>query len=102
MPANVSQLTFATPAAAYKESQSARELRMSDNKGADVCGLCDHGKVITRNEELAFHQWTSRGYVFCKVRIPMGTCDRCSARTWDEAAEAIIEQAVSQAHEKLS
>jgi predicted transcriptional regulator len=74
---------------------------MSDNQSADVCGLCDHGKVITRDEELAFHQWTSRGYVFCKVRIPMGTCDGCSARSWDEAAEAIIEQAVRQAYEKL-
>jgi hypothetical protein len=35
------------------------------------------------------------------VRIPMGTCDGCSARSWDEAAEAIIEQAVRQAYEKL-
>jgi hypothetical protein len=74
---------------------------MSDNQGADFCDFCGQGKVFTRDEELAFHQWTSRGYVFCKVRIPMGTCDRCGAKNWDEAAEAIIEQAVRQEYDKL-
>jgi hypothetical protein len=74
---------------------------MTDCADADLCDLCEQGKVIKRDEELAFHQWTSRGYVFCRVKIPMGTCERCGAKSWDEAAEAMIEQAVSREFDKL-
>ena len=71
---------------------------MSDG---DICDFCEQGKVVTREEELAFYQWTTRGYVFCRVRIPMGTCEACGAKTWNEAAEAIIEDAVRQEHDRL-
>lgn len=69
---------------------------------SDRCEFCEQGKLLTRNEGLSFHQWTNRGYVFCRVRIPVRTCDRCGAKTWDEAAEAIIEQAVRKEYDKLS
>lgn len=72
---------------------------MTDN---DRCDLCERGKVVKRNEKLSFHQWTNRGYVFCSVVIPLGTCEQCGAKTWDEAAEAIIEQAVRKEYDKLS
>lgn len=74
---------------------------MSDGADADLCDFCKQGKLIKRTEEIAFHQWTDRGTVFCKVNIPMGICDMCGAKTWDESAESIIEEAVRQAREKL-
>jgi hypothetical protein len=75
---------------------------MTDSKNDERCDFCKRGTVITRDEKLAFHQWTSRGYVSCRVVIPVGTCERCGAKSWDEAAEAIIEQAVRQEYDKLS
>jgi hypothetical protein len=74
---------------------------MWDSKGADVCDFCGQRKVIRREEELVFHQWTSRGYVLCRVRIPMGICAECGAKNWDEAAEAVIEEAVRHQYDKL-
>jgi len=74
---------------------------MTERADAERCDFCEQGRVIRRTEELAFHQWTSRGYVFCKVKIPMGTCERCGAKSWDEAAEALIEDAVRQQYDKL-
>jgi hypothetical protein len=76
--------------------------RMPNEESPDLCEFCACKKVIKSYEELAFHQWTSRGYVFCKVKIPMGTCEKCGARSWDDAAEAMIEQAVRREYERLS
>lgn len=74
---------------------------MPNEESPDLCEFCTCGKMIKGYEELAFHQWTNRGYVFCKVRIPMGTCENCGARSWDDSAEAAIEQAVRQEYERL-
>jgi hypothetical protein len=74
---------------------------MSDSEGADACDFCKRGRVVTRCEELRFYQWTARGYLSCRVSIPMGTCDECGAKTWGEEAEAIIEEAVRQEYDKL-
>ena len=56
---------------------------------------------MSRAEELAFHQSTSRGYIRCKVTIPMSVCERCGAKSWDEAAEALIEEAARREQDKL-
>jgi hypothetical protein len=75
---------------------------MPDDEGADICELCRRGRKIKRDEELAFHQWTDRGYVFCRETITMDICDHCNARSWDEAAEAAIEEAVRRAYDQFS
>jgi hypothetical protein len=67
----------------------------------DTCDFCGHGTVTRRDEEMAFHQWTDRGYVFCKVVVPMSVCGECGGKTWDESAETIIENAVQREFEKL-
>jgi hypothetical protein len=68
----------------------------------ETCELCGRGQKIKRDEELAFSQWTDRGYVACRVTIPVSTCDHCNAKSWDEAAEAAIEEAVRKAYDQLS
>jgi hypothetical protein len=32
----------------------------------------------------------------------MGICDRCGTKSWDEAAEELIERAVREAYDQLS
>jgi hypothetical protein len=75
---------------------------MSTGERADICDFCGNGTVIRRDEKISFHQWTDRGYVFCTVTIPMHVCPVCDARFWDEAAEAIIEEAVRTEYDKRS
>lgn len=75
---------------------------MPDKGCAGLCELCGRRSKITREEELAFSQWTDRGYVSCRVTIPVSTCGFCKTRSWDETAEAAIEAAVRQAYDQLS
>lgn len=75
---------------------------MPDKDCAGLCELCGRRAKIKQDEELAFHQWTDRGYVSCRVTIPVSTCGYCKTRSWDETAESIIEQAVRNAYDQLS
>jgi hypothetical protein len=68
----------------------------------DGCGSCGHHTVVRREQEVAFHEWTDRGYVFCKVLVPAAVCERCGTRTWEKAAEAIIEDAMRRERDKLT
>jgi hypothetical protein len=74
---------------------------MSEIEKPEICVHCKRGLVRERNEGLKFHQWTDKGYVFCRVTIPMGVCDNCGSRSWDDEAEAMIEEAVRQAYDTL-
>jgi hypothetical protein len=75
---------------------------MSEESSDDVCELCHRGHAVKQRERMRFHQWTDRGYVLCEVTIPVGICGRCGMKSWDEAAEAIIEQAVREARDRLA
>lgn len=75
---------------------------MLDSENADLCDFCGKGQVTKRSEEIAFHQQTDRGTISCKVTIPIGVCQRCGAKSWDTAAEALIEDAVRREYEKLA
>ena len=69
---------------------------------AGLCEVCGRRRKSTREEELAFNQWTDRGYVSCRVTIAVSTCGYCKTRSWDETAEAAIEEAVRKAYDQLS
>jgi hypothetical protein len=65
------------------------------------CDFCKHGHVAWHHQQIAFRQRTDRGYVSCRVTIPLGVCDRCRSGHWNEDAEAIVEDAVRRAYEQL-
>jgi hypothetical protein len=75
---------------------------MSDDNDVDICVFCRRGRATIRNEKISFHQWTDKGYLFCRVVIPVRTCDRCGSKSWDAAAEAIIEEAVRREYQRRS
>ena len=74
---------------------------MSDAHEVQRCDFCKHGHVTGRNEGISFRQWTDKGYVFCRAEIPIGVCDCCSAKHWNQVAEAIIEEVVRREYDKL-
>jgi hypothetical protein len=74
---------------------------MREPADADLCEICKRGKVVSCEEKLSFQQKTRKGYVFCEVIVPMRTCDTCGTKSWDETAEAMIEQAVRKAYDEL-
>ena len=72
----------------------------SQDKGV-ICILCKEGRVAEREEEVAFHQLTDKGHVFCRVNVRMGVCDGCGAKCTDDAADAIMDEAVRREYAKL-
>jgi hypothetical protein len=74
---------------------------MSDSNDAQRCDFCKIGHVTRQNQQIAFRQWTDKGYVHCQAEIPIGICDHCGAKHWNADAEAIIEDAVRREYDKL-
>lgn len=74
---------------------------MSDPEDLRPCEFCKIGRVIKSDQTISFRQWTDKGYITCRATIPMGICDRCGSKNWDDDAEAIIEDAVRQEYQKL-
>jgi hypothetical protein len=74
---------------------------MFDPTEIQRCDLCKLGHVTQQERQIAFHQWTDKGYVFCHATIPVGICCRCDSEHWDGHAEAVIEEAVRREYEKL-
>ncbi len=73
---------------------------MSKNE-VGLCELCKRGRIVRRIEAISFQQWTDKGYVFCQASIPMTVCAHCGSRSWEDAAERIIEEAVQREYKKL-
>ena len=65
------------------------------------CDFCQRGQVTRHDRHIAFRQWTDRGYISCRVTLPLGVCDRCQSRHWKEDAEAVVEGAVRREYDKL-
>jgi hypothetical protein len=74
---------------------------MSEPHSAETCPFCKKGHFRIGPEEIAFHQWTDKGYVFCRLTVTLGICDRCGWRDWNEGIEAMIDEAVRREYDKL-
>ena len=66
----------------------------------EICDQCRRGRVIKRRQEIDFLQWSDRGGLHCHAIVPIGICDVCDAKTWDEIAESIVEEAISKEYDK--
>lgn len=75
---------------------------MSSEDEAGACDICKRGSLVQAKRKIAFRQWTSKGYISCRLIIPVTLCSVCGARHWDEAAEALIEEAVRREIGELS
>ena len=74
---------------------------MSGQSNQERCDFCQGGHVIQYFRQIAFRQQTDKGYVSCRVTIPLGVCDHCGSEHWTEDAEAITEAAVRREYVKL-
>jgi hypothetical protein len=94
-----------------KRKSDARRNRLTDSPvnllrpmlgdNPQHCDFCKLGHVTRHDQHVEFRQWTDRGYVSCRVTIPLGVCDRCRSTHWNQDAEAIVEGAVRREYEKL-
>jgi len=66
-----------------------------------VCEFCQKGHIIKRMQELAFRQWSDKGYVYCRVTTLTSTCDHCPVTSWDPGTDKILEEAFQREYDKL-
>src|SRR5262245_28333019 len=81
--------------------ENAQAIGMSNREDEEICYFCKKGHFIRQTEEIAFHQWTDKGYVFCRISAVLGVCDHCDSRDWSEETEALIDEAVRREYGKL-
>jgi hypothetical protein len=78
-----------------------RDGSMPSSGNGNLCYFCKRGHFVRISRQIAFHQWTDKGYVLCRVEVPVGVCDRCASCDWSEEAEGIIEAAVRREYDRL-
>ena len=74
---------------------------MSGQNEDETCVLCRRGKLNRQDQQITFRQLTDKGYVLCRVTVPIGICTWCGSKSFVDSAESIIEDAVRQEYDKL-
>jgi transcription elongation factor Elf1 len=74
---------------------------MPGEHGTGVCDFCHRRAVVRTMQEIDFRQLTDKGYVRCQVTVAVAVCEACGARSWDDAAEATIDEAVKRETDRL-
>ena len=70
-------------------------------KRGEPCDFCKKGRLIWRTEEMAFRQWSDKGYVRCHVTIGVGVCDHCGSKTLETDSDEIFDAAFRREYDKL-
>jgi len=66
-----------------------------------ICVMCGKGHVTTQQEGIAFRQWSDKGYIHCRVMIPIDVCDHCGARySGDPEIEKTLDDAFRREYNK--
>ena len=66
-----------------------------------ICEICKQGRVTKRMEEMAFRQWSDKGYIHCRVTILIGTCNNCHAKYLEPGADKVLDEAFQREYDKL-
>jgi hypothetical protein len=66
-----------------------------------VCDFCHQKRVTWKIEEMTFRQWSDKGYVHCRVELPVGSCQNCKAKSLQPGSDRILDAAFEEAYRKL-
>jgi hypothetical protein len=65
------------------------------------CVFCGRGRLIESAEEMKFRQWSRKGYVHCRVMMPVSVCDLCGHRWFQPGVDQILDEAFQREYDKL-
>jgi hypothetical protein len=69
--------------------------------GHSDCDLCKKGPIVWCTEEITFRQWSDKGYLLCRVTLPVGTCAHCQAKTLDVDSDLAFDAAFQREYDKM-
>jgi len=73
---------------------------MSDDD-LERCPNCKYRQMVRGMISLTFHRMTDRGRVTCYLALPHCICPSCGFKWLDAEAEAMMDEAVRQAYDRL-
>jgi len=76
-------------------------MSMPVNDEVTVCDFCHQKRVTWRTGEMAFRQSSDKGYVHCRVWLPIGTCRNCGSKSLEPNSDRILDAAFGEAYRKL-
>jgi len=74
---------------------------MAAGDESTICEICKRGRVTKRIQEMAFRQWSDKGYIHCRGTILVGTCDSCSVKSLEPGSDKILDEAFQREYDKL-
>jgi hypothetical protein len=74
---------------------------MANKSEPTVCDFCKTGHISQRMREIAFRQWSDKGYVHCRASLMVGVCDHCQASAPAPGADKILDEAFRREYERL-
>jgi hypothetical protein len=66
-----------------------------------VCDFCHRKRVTWKIEEMSFRQWSDKAYVQCCVKLSVGTCLSCGAKSLQPGSDEIFDAAFAEEYRKL-
>jgi hypothetical protein len=73
----------------------------ADGNMTVLCDFCGKGNVKKQPEEIAFSQWSDKGYVYVRVTLMIDVCDHCHAKSRDPGVDEILDEAFQREYDKL-
>jgi hypothetical protein len=74
---------------------------MAAKSETTVCDFCKTGHISQRVRDVAFRQWSDKGYVHCRASVMMGVCDHCQASMPAPGADKILDEAFRREYDRL-
>jgi hypothetical protein len=74
---------------------------MAEGNDPNICDICRKGHLTLKMEEIAFRQWSDKGYIRCRVTMSVGTCDKCGAKSLPLDSDEIFDAAFQREYGKL-
>jgi hypothetical protein len=66
-----------------------------------VCDFCHQKRVTWKTEQMTFRQSSAKGYVNCRVELPVGTCHSCGTKSLKPGSDKILDAAFQKEYRKL-
>jgi hypothetical protein len=66
-----------------------------------ICENLQTGARDKRMEEMAFRQWSDKGYIHCRVTILIDTCNNCHRKYLEPGADKVLDEAFQREYDKL-
>jgi hypothetical protein len=101
MARSVKLITSGLSSPGYRFARAVKGEVMPVNEAVTVCDFCQQKRVTWTIEQMAFRQWSDKGYVHCRMELSVGTCQGCGSKSLEPGSDQILDAAFQEEYRKL-